>query len=473
MTGSDEICVSAAPAIVEPVTAISVVRPAFVASLLFASLASCLCCQWPVSHTPSLVALTFRAFAYVSAAALAGAAGAWLYWAPAKSSSSVSLRDFILWCSAGWGWAPAIVLLLQQHSLWAVPLVVLSAAVLAGGLRCIAGAASTSQFTFQRSGEKELFAEFLHPIRWDWHASVISICIYSAFFALRNQAIVAACALAATGAFLFAWQLSNSSEAYKARAMRRLVAAMLVATLITTLVLLAGVRGQGYGQGNGVTNARGSGPGDTDSRPVEGPAVGANGYQSIILWQLPPKRKITAPLQSSTALLGVRISKPIAIPFDGSYWYFQPPQTGPDLHAHVAHGNTLDVNIHSTNLMPLKMEAHQNLATGIRISRCREISVVIENRDNRPGNIFVGMLLIDSASAGKMSLYLGQQPIRSSEPDHFRIKLLPLEETLRFPIPSLSAMRRFDQITLIVTPDRARLEIGAKVAIRQFEILPR
>jgi hypothetical protein len=72
-----------------------------------------------------------------------------------------------------------------------------------------------------------------------------------------------------------------------------------------------------------------------------------------------------------------------------------------------------------------------------------------------------------------MSLYLGQQPIRSSEPDHFRIKLLPLEETLRFPIPSLSAMRRFDQITLIVTPDRARLEIGAKVAIRQFEILPR
>jgi hypothetical protein len=34
-------------------------------------------------------------------------------------------------------------------------------------------------------------------------------------------------------------------------------------------------------------------------------------------------------------------------------------------------------------------------------------------------------------------------------------------------------MRRFDQITLIVTPDRARVEIGAKVAIQQFEILPR
>jgi hypothetical protein len=123
--------------------------------------------------------------------------------------------------------------------------------------------------------------------------------------------------------------------------------------------------------------------------------------------------------------------------------------------------------------MPLTMEAHQNLATGVHVSSCREIRVVIENRDNRPGNISVGMLLTDSASAEKISLYLGQQPIRSSEPGRFRMDRSPLEETLRFPIPNQSSMRQFDQITLIVTPDRARLEIGAKVAIRQFEILPR
>jgi hypothetical protein len=74
---------------------------------------------------------------------------------------------------------------------------------------------------------------------------------------------------------------------------------------------------------------------------------------------------------------------------------------------------------------------------------------------------------------GKPTLYLGQQPILSSEPDHFRIKRSPVEETLLFSVPSHSTMHRFNQITLIVTPDRARVEIGAKVAIQQFEILPR
>jgi hypothetical protein len=139
----------------------------------------------------------------------------------------------------------------------------------------------------------------------------------------------------------------------------------------------------------------------------------------------------------------------------------------------VTHGDPFEANIHSTDFMPLVMEAHQGLATTVRISRCREIQVVIENRDNRPGDISVEMLLTDSVATGKPTLHLGQQRIMSSESNHFRIKLSRVEETLRFPIPSQSAIHKFDQITLVVTPDSARLEIGAKIAVRQFVFLAR
>ena len=266
MVGPNEICASAVPNRVRPAKAASEAHPAFVAGLLSASVAAALSSQWQVSHTFAPAALFFRAFAYVSAAAVAGAVGSWFYWNPAKASSAGPLRDFILRCSSGWVWAPAVVLLIEQNSLWAAPLVALGAAVLASSLRFIDCAASTSQPSIQRSREKELFAESLQPIWWDWHASVISICMYAAFFALRNQAILAASAPVAVGVFLLAGQLSTTSESYKAHAPRRLVAAGFVATLITTAALWVGVRGKGYGPANGIANARGHGSGDAASR---------------------------------------------------------------------------------------------------------------------------------------------------------------------------------------------------------------
>ncbi len=152
-------CVSAIPTHTEPARTIAVVRPAFVASLLSTSVAGCLCCRLPVSPDLAPAALFSRAFIYVFIAILAGATGAWFYWNPAKVSSAVSLRGFILWCSAGWAWAPAIALLLQQGSSWAAPLAALGAAALARGLHSISYVASSRQLAFQPPREKELFAE--------------------------------------------------------------------------------------------------------------------------------------------------------------------------------------------------------------------------------------------------------------------------------------------------------------------------
>jgi hypothetical protein len=93
----------------------------------------------------------------------------------------------------------------------------------------------------------------------------------------------------------------------------------------------------------------------------------------------------------------------------GCFWYFRPRGQGPGSRTHVAHGNPLTLDIRSSDFVPLVMEAHHDLGTAIPLACCREIQVTIENNDNMPGGIALGMLLTDSTSLGKPTLYLGQQ----------------------------------------------------------------
>jgi hypothetical protein len=61
----------------------------------------------------------------------------------------------------------------------------------------------------------------------------------------------------------------------------------------------------------------------------------------------------------------------------------------------------------------------------------------------------------------------------SSEPGHFFIKSSPVEEKLRFSIPPRREIEKFDEITVIYFPPPDRAIVGLKVAIEQFELLPR
>jgi len=82
--------------------------------------------------------------------------------------------------------------------------------------------------------------------------------------------------------------------------------------------------------------------------------------------------------------------------------------------AHVARGSPLTVNIRSNNHIPLIMEAHQSLGAAIPLACCRDLQVTIENSDNAPGIIAIGVLLTDSSSLGKPTFYLGQQTVVSN-----------------------------------------------------------
>jgi len=119
------------------------------------------------------------------------------------------------------------------------------------------------------------------------------------------------------------------------------------------------------------------------------------------------------------------------------------------------------------------MDAHQALGAAIPIARCREIQIEIENRDNRMGVIALAVLLTDAASPKNPTLYLGQQPVVSTEPEHFSFKSGSVFETLRFSLPASAKMRRFDEITVMMLPDVEHALVGPKIAIKQFQLFPR
>ena len=161
------------------------------------------------------------------------------------------------------------------------------------------------------------------------------------------------------------------------------------------------------------------------------------------------------------------------IRFSGEYWYFESPAEEPGPNAHTAHGNPMDVSIHTLNTRPLMMQAHQKLAKPIRLSTVRAIDVTMLNRDNDPGILSIGVILTDStASTYKAGLDLGLQPLTSTQPDHFTVKAAPVSEKLHFAIPAQSRQNHFDGITVMILPAANRMHSGARVAIDHFDLVP-
>ncbi len=193
-------------------------------------------------------------------------------------------------------------------------------------------------------------------------------------------------------------------------------------------------------------------------------------YVSIIL--LPPpvqKTRIIPPPPSSGA--STAQSKSVVIPFDGSYWYFQPPAVGPGAQAHQAHGQPTTADIRSNSAHPLAMEAHQKLDLPIDLSCCRAIDLAITNADTRPLPIALRIQLQDSNS--RQTIDLGRLTIHSSTVVPIHLNRPPVHETLRFLIPSAKPLTRFDRITVIYQPDPARSQVGAKVSVDSFTLVPR
>jgi hypothetical protein len=453
-------------------------------SSLAVFLAESLLCQGHALHPLSLTAALFTAAMHVLISVLSGVAITCLFWFRSGIGTSVSLILFAIVSAIGWIWAPTIVLLARNDSVSAVPVAAIAAVVMAISIRRILpsldGAASADLLNKNRE-PRELFAAFLDTRPRAMDGWIIAACLYGALFALHLHSLCAGSFLVALGVFLLTWQLmSGGTNAWgsnnnRMRAGSRLARAASIAVMVTMALLLLGFQRR-VPPGGMTASAHDRGPSArrvAQQKNGEKSIPDFRGYQRIILWPVPEKKKIIAPVLSKTPLSGFHAGKPLVIRFDGSYWYSQPWAKSRGIKPHVERGSPLTVNVRSINYIPLIMEAHQSLAPAIPLACCREIRVTIENYDNAPGVISLGVLLTDSTSLGRPTLYLDQETIVSTEPGQFTIKSLPATEVLSFAVPGSPKIQRFDEITVIFLPDTERPNRGAKIAIKQFDLIPR
>ncbi len=442
-------------------------------------------CEWPAPHPLSPTAAFSKAAAYVSMAVLSGAAINRLLWFPPRMAPSVSLSQFTIASATGWIWIPSVVLLSRQRSIAAVLLAALAAVTMASGLHKIMPAGTKVRPHSLLPGqwkERDLFAEYLNTAPREIHGFLIAVCLYGALFAWRGKLFLPSACLIALCAFMLSWRFTgddnnaSGNQEDRSRAGLRLLRAASTAILVTMGLLLLGLP-HGAFSGSIGAYARNRTPSEKrvprQHKGTANPASGLSGYERIILWPLPENKKIVVPPPSRVLHAGFNTNKPMTIRFDGAYWYFQPRANGVGTRAHVARGSPLTVNVRSNNHIPLIMEAHQSLGAAIPLTCCREMQVTIENSDNAPGMIALGVLLTDSTSLGKPTSYLGQQTIVSTEPDRFAVKSSPIPEVLHFPIPGHTRIGQFDEITIVFFPDAERPYTGAKIAIKQFDLVPR
>jgi hypothetical protein len=434
-----------------------------------AAVAAGFLCRPTASMTPFWVSLVLQAAIYVFVTMAIGSLGAWLLWACLAMEPSFSLRSFLWNTGTCWGFIPVLVLLYRLHSVWLLAMSLVMAAYL---VVCVRRMQSQEQEERDRitaargSGVPVPAFRTVEVSRGRyWRQIWISITVQAALLLMMLGSFRLACALLAIPALSLAWQITSRQSIPVANAdRRRVLLPVLVAVIATTIVILP--------QFNGAAFAI-SDRNRVFAKPQSQNGQGARqkSYVSVILWPplvkkarlLPP-----APHVSSTGLFSS--SKPMVIPFNGPYWYFQAPDTKPGATAHVMHGSPIDENIHSNNFLPLFMTAHQALDTPIDMESCRELDLAVINADKSPGEIDVGVLLTDTAT--KRSQYLGKRPIPSSMAPEFSIHRGPVQEKLRFHVLH-GELSRFDDITVLINPEMDRSLAGARVAVKEFELIPK
>ncbi len=456
--------------------------------LLNALIAGILLCRLPDAHAPSLASLLVRGAVYVAIGALAGVAGAFIYWnnpsSPFRADSPLPFPLFALVCAAGWVWVPAVLLLLGQVSAAAAFVAMVGAFSLAAGRRyasCVFFAPAPASPPASEQKPPELFAETLYRAPREASGYLIALCLYGAGCAIACRSNYTAAALLAVAGFLLAWnRIQPRSDAYEVarefrRAGFRLARVIVPAILVTLWALMTGVAHRNrMAEGNAALAASETkASGDRENPNSPAPARGFGGYQSVILWPVPEKKQIVAPIPPDDSLLAPGSARPLVIRFDGEYWYLQPPDKRPGPYAPQARGTPVTAHIESNNSLALMMEAHQHLGSAIRLAQCREIDVEVENRENKPGTIALAVFLKDETQAPGSTMYVGQQTLVTTEPGHFTVKSAPAFETLRFAIPEQARIRKFDEITVMVLPDIEHEFVGPRIAIRQFQLFAR
>ncbi|HEX3570189.1 MAG TPA: hypothetical protein VHU44_05145 [Acidobacteriaceae bacterium] len=442
-----------------------------VAGLLVASLAAGLLDLSPRWFANNMGSVLLQAARIVLMTAAIGGATVWALWYVVSDKASAGAWWVARNLCIGWVFLPCFELLNQAGSPWALAFAALVAVGSALSLRRLLPL--EPEVVWVPNADSPLPS--LDGLPPGDSPVVLATCV-----AVLLQAAVAL-ALGATlmkaalplgvAVFLLTWRWS----AYETRAaewwggqyppLRQFVAAVVV-TAMTLVPYTIGEK---------------SGWGIHPHMPVMKPipslkeAHASSGYFGIILYPPPkPKEVIVPRLQEETIAAG-GLTKPLVIPFEGPYWYYKDAWIQPGPRSHVAHGQPTDegINVRSTDLNPLMMQAHQKISRPINLDACGEIDVTVRNADTKPGEIDLALVLADSSAHARPRQVLAARPVLSSMVDPMPQDRKPVKEVLRFAVPAGAHLRRFDDLTVqfILAPRHART--GAKVSLESFELIPR
>lgn len=449
----------------------------FAAGLLNAFVAAWIVCRLPDAYFASLASLLARAVFCVAATALAGVAAARFYWnrapRPPASTPRVRFATFALAGAAGWVWIPSATFLSTQNSPASAIVAAIGAAVLAFGLRQAIPA------FVPPPEETSMFVATLRTPPFESAGYVIAVCLYLALLAFADGQNVNAGAPLAVCTFVLAWNLTHAPQANQfargeiREAAMRLIRTAVPAILLTVYTLLLGVEHRNYAAAQAAAASAAkevAAPSNHGKQKAQDGGNGLMAWQSVVLWPVPPQKLgVVAPPPAS--LLAPGSHEPLIIHFVGPYWYFHAPLTRPGPKAHQARGNPLTQPVVANDFIPLVMEARQNLAAQIPLSRCREIDLAVDYR-SEGASISVALLLADSAAPQKSQLYLGQQVVTGEwEPNAADDELE--HKLLRFNVPATAQIRGFDQMLVMFLTDQQHALVGPKIAIEQFGLLPR
>jgi hypothetical protein len=430
-----------------------------------------------ISGGISFLFAAMRGALWLAAAVIAGTLGMALAGGFAQTRNRRQLLRAGVNAAPVWVLIPPLVLLFVEASPWLLALVAGMAAGLAVCLRAVSPAVPKEDDEAAMVAKGPTFAELPPSKSGAKQSALIAVCLEAAFvFLLRGEVFWAGVWLA-FGCVVFTWKMLASLARPDHRPVdpRRRLGGAAGAALALVVALLT-MRLAWMRPSQGTAGPMGGAAGATaQAQARKAGAAVDDAYRGIVLFTVTDKKKELPPLPVQRNVLQAGTHRPVVIPFDGSYWYFQAPQHGPGLHPHLAHGDPVAMNIYSTGWVPLAMQAHQTLPQAIPVQGGEGFELTLRNGDNREGRIEVGVLLTDSRARGldKPTLVLGVEPMLSSEPPAFSYKGTPVEEDLMFTIPQNPAAREFDTITVLFFPSAVRDTTGARVGIRQFELLPR
>ena len=256
---------------------------------------------------------------------------------------------------------------------------------------------------------------------------------------------------------------------------------VLLAIGLTIGGLIPGMMG---GSGGGDSASGNSPAGQSPGMPGDGPndlpdasagdLANANGFPGVILWpEIKPIPTLIAPMPQTPDGGGPPVlPRPLAIPFSGEYWMFRWPYARPPKTSFFQRGSPAALSFSSTDHRPLQMEAHHKLDQQVALSCCSAIRIEIRNADRYPNTISLELVLIDNELPGAPSLDLGHYNV-TSRPDFGSDPVIPVSETLEFPIPSTAALDSFDEFKVVFQRSWRRADKSAKLAIDRFILVPR